>query len=256
MVQTALAVCICSSAKGVSEWKIDMYERRYIMSVRGLMDNNSDENIWNSVEGCLDRDRLEKLERIKALNSKAACAGAGLLLQWAFFRWQAERAELTDAEVSPNISLLTLNDIVKEIKSPFDFGIYYGPHGKPYIKEQPFFYNISHSEDYVFCAVSGQEIGADIQRKVSGRERGVAERFFSVREKAAIREICDDAQKRDMFFRLWTRKEALGKLSGDGIAACVDKCLLDLDEGIASEYIWEEYDIIPDYNIVCCRDRK
>lgn len=232
-----------------------MYERRYVMSIKELADNGLDENIWDSVIKCLDRDRLEKLERIRILHKKAECAGAGLLLQWAFFQWNTEKTEGVNAGGFPYISVITLDNIIKEIKSPFNFEVYCGPHGKPYIKEQPFFYNISHSGDYVFCAVSGQEIGADIQKKESGREKRVAERFFSGREMAAIREMSDDAGKRDLFYRLWTRKEALGKLSGDGIASCTDKCLLDLDKGIASKYIWEEYDIIPDYNIVCCRDR-
>lgn len=232
-----------------------MYEHRYIMSVKELAVSEHDESIWNPVIKCLDRGRLEKLENIRVLNKKAACAGAGLLLQWAFFRWNEEKRERIDDEEFTGISAITLNDIIREIKTPYNFEICYGLHGKPYIKEQPFFYNISHSGDYVFCAVSGQEIGADIQKKVSGGGKGVAERFFSEREIAAVREIKDDAGKRDLFYRLWTRKEALGKLSGDGIVSCVGKCLLELDKGIAAEYIWEEYDIIPDYNIVCCRDR-
>lgn len=232
-----------------------MYERRYLMSLRELMDSECDEDIWNSAIKCLDRDRLGKLEMIKVLNKKAACVGAGILLQWAFLQWKEEKADVIYAKEFQKISIVTLKDIVKKIKSPFDFEIYFGPHGKPYIKEQPFFYNISHSGDYVFCAVSGQEIGADIQKKISGGEKRVAERFFSKEEAAAIRGLCDDTVKRDLFYRLWTRKEALGKLSGDGIASCVDKCLLDLDKDIAGNYIWEEYDMIPDYDIVCCRDR-
>lgn len=232
-----------------------MYERRYLMSIKELADNDPDENVWDFVVKCLDHDRLKKLESIKIPHKKAECAGAGLLLQWAFFRWNTEKTEGINAGEFPDISVITTDHIIKEIKLPFNFKIVYGPHGKPYIKEQPFFYNISHSGDYVFCAVSGQEIGADIQKKESGREKRVAERFFSKREADAIEEAGDAAGKRDLFYRLWTRKEALGKLSGDGIASCADKCLLELDRGIAGRYIWEEYDIIPDYNIVCCRDR-
>lgn len=232
-----------------------MYERRYLMSVKELADSDCDENIWNSAIRRLDRDRLGKLEMIKALNKRAACAGAGLLLQWALLQWQEEKKKVIYVEEFSGISIITLNDIFEKVKSPFDLEIYLGPHGKPYIKEQPFFYNISHSGDYVFCAVSKQEIGADIQKKISVEGRRVAERFFSKEEITAIMETNNDVGKSDLFYRLWTRKEALGKLSGDGIASYVDKCLLDFDKGIACEYIWEEYDMIPDYNIVCCRKR-
>lgn len=73
--------------------------------------------------------------------------------------------------------------------------------GKPYFKDLSLFFSISHSGDRVIVAVSDREVGADIEKR---REppRGVAERFFTERERA-----CD-------FFEIWTKKEALGKCKG------------------------------------------
>ncbi|MCD7835951.1 MAG: 4'-phosphopantetheinyl transferase superfamily protein [Lachnospiraceae bacterium] len=236
-----------------------MYERRYLMSVRELTDDDCDKKIWDAVMECIDGDRIKKLEKLKASDKRAASAGGGILLQWAFLEWETVRIKGDADDRQPFISPVNLLNAVRIIKSginlPRDFKICYGQHGKPYIKERPFFYNISHSGDYVFCAVSDREIGVDIQKKVPADFVRLAERFFSDREAGALRESSDDSSVRELFYRLWTRKEALGKLTGEGLAASADKCVLDFDKGIGCEYIWEEYNISPDYNIVCCRDR-
>ena len=52
-----------------------------------------------------------------------------------------------------------------------------GEFGKPYISGDNIHYNISHSGDYVVCAVSNHEIGVDIQ-KVTGDHMKLAKRFF------------------------------------------------------------------------------
>lgn len=37
-------------------------------------------------------------------------------------------------------------------------------YGKPYIQDLDFYYSISHSHEYVICAISNKEIGIDIER--------------------------------------------------------------------------------------------
>ena len=41
--------------------------------------------------------------------------------------------------------------------------IKYGVHGKPYLENVPFYFNISHSGEYVICAYDDKPVGADIQ---------------------------------------------------------------------------------------------
>lgn len=261
--QAALAVCIIARRRGDSLLGKDfclrgengMYERRYLMSVEALADGDCDENLWRSVKSCLDRDRLGRLERTRLPGKRAESAGAGLLLQWAYLCWQKDRAERTETTEFPEISVVTMTDIMEKVQFPAELEICSDSHGKPYLRGRPFCYNLSHSGDYVFCAVSEREIGADIQRRVPGRESRVAGRFFSGREAAAIRAIGDETERSKLFYRLWTRKEALGKLSGEGIASCAAECLLELDRGTAGKYIWEEYELAPDYNIACCREK-
>ncbi|GAB4179581.1 MAG: hypothetical protein Fur0032_20290 [Terrimicrobiaceae bacterium] len=84
--------------------------------------------------------------------------------------------------------------------------------GKPYLPDGPGF-NMSHSAGGTAVAVSGFEVGVDIegeQRRVHSRE--IAGKFFTPRE-------CGDlaAGNWQNFLVYWVLKEAVTKLTGDGI---------------------------------------
>ncbi len=93
--------------------------------------------------------------------------------------------------------------------------ISYGPHGKPYLRDSPNVqFNISHSGQYVACAVADRPVGIDVQ--VIGAYRpDVAVRVCSDEELAGIGASDDPAFE---FTKLWTRKEAYLKMLGCGIA--------------------------------------
>ena len=58
-------------------------------------------------------------------------------------------------------------------------GLWYNENGKPYLAEgQGIYFNLSHSGEYVACAVSGEEVGCDIEL-ISGQKPDIARRFFS-----------------------------------------------------------------------------
>lgn len=95
--------------------------------------------------------------------------------------------------------------------------------GKPYLMQQgadPLQFNLSHTLGRVACAVSrGICLGIDIenrQRAINVDE--VAQRFFHPDEIQALGAITDVAQRRQLFFRLWTCKEAYIKAIGQTIA--------------------------------------
>lgn len=79
-------------------------------------------------------------------------------------------------------------------------------YGKPYFsnRELPCF-NISHSGDYIACALSESEIGIDIQ-KIRGIPDGVIERYLHCDRIDNIRQIIE-----------WTKFESFGKMRGTGI---------------------------------------
>lgn len=90
-----------------------------------------------------------------------------------------------------------------------------GPYGKPYLRDYPnAHFNISHSGQYVACAVADWSVGIDVQ--VIGAYRpDVAVRVCSEGELAKI-ETSDNLATE--FTKLWTQKEAYLKMLGCGIA--------------------------------------
>lgn len=96
--------------------------------------------------------------------------------------------------------------------------------GKPYAAELPVEFSISHSGDFVLCALSDHPVGADIERI-----RDVSDRLVSYvcseDEMRFLSEngILEDERKR-RFFRVWTAKEAYYKYIGTGIT-----CLRDVN---------------------------
>lgn len=88
-----------------------------------------------------------------------------------------------------------------------------GPAGKP--ETESMYFNISHSGDMVICALGGEAVGCDIEK--TGKEpRGVAKRFFH-RNEAEYLQSFQEAERDEMFFRLWTLKESYIKMTGEGM---------------------------------------
>ncbi len=79
------------------------------------------------------------------------------------------------------------------------------PKGKPYFEGAPFHFNLSHSGDYVVCALSDHEVGIDIE-KIVPISLKVMRRFFGL-------SILSPKEQ----MRLWTRYESYGKMVGIGI---------------------------------------
>jgi 4'-phosphopantetheinyl transferase len=83
----------------------------------------------------------------------------------------------------------------------------------------PVCFNVSHSHGMALLAVSRRcEVGVDLERvRPFSDEMGLAERFFTPREAAALRAL-DSPGRLETFFRLWTRKEAYLKAHGLGLS--------------------------------------
>ena len=80
-------------------------------------------------------------------------------------------------------------------------------------------FNMAHCGDLALLAFSNRRVGIDVERlREMPNALAIARRFFSPREVAALRHLAEDA-RRDGFFNAWTRKEALIKAVGAGLAA-------------------------------------
>ena len=118
-----------------------------------------------------------------------------------------KKAELKKIKADKEQSLSAYSSIYKllsilKIKDEISFL----ENGKPVLKGESAYISSSHSDKYVFCGVSKNPIGVDVE-KIRPVNLKVARRFCSEEEI----KMCTNLQT---FFRLWTLKEAYYKLYG------------------------------------------
>ncbi len=89
-------------------------------------------------------------------------------------------------------------------------------YGKPYLmSNSDFYFNVSHSGEWVVCAISDSVVGIDVE-KIKPTDFNISKRFFSKDENDFL--ICKDGpQKLDTFYDLWTLKESYIKAVGMGL---------------------------------------
>lgn len=97
-------------------------------------------------------------------------------------------------------------------------------HGKPVLEtsradDHPLHFNLSHSDELALCAfTSVGPAGVDVERIAPLTDLDeVAARHFSPEEGATLRTLTAE-QRRDAFYRGWTRKEAYLKATGRALA--------------------------------------
>ena len=138
---------------------------------------------------------------------------------------------------------LLLNDVLHRHGIPVDT-LRVDENGKPLV--DGIFFNLSHSGDYVICAVSERLVGCDIEQ-IKEAPKQVAERAFSVEENAYLKSFSGDAYNRE-FFRLWTKKESFLKMKGIGIRVPLQ--ILKM-----TECYFKEYEI-PGYQVTVCAEEN
>lgn len=85
-------------------------------------------------------------------------------------------------------------------------------------------FNISHSGDYIVCAISlGDKVGIDIE-EIKGIPLGDFENEFSRKEMKAI---LSSKNSLNTFYALWTQKEAFLKAIGTGLYVPLNKIEID-----------------------------
>jgi 4'-phosphopantetheinyl transferase len=97
-----------------------------------------------------------------------------------------------------------------------------GPHGKPRVRGTSLEMSISHSGQRVAVAFTwGVPVGVDIEDLVPPRaDASLIERALSAEEQAALAAVAADGHNA-AFLRYWTRKEAILKATGYGLAVAL-----------------------------------
>ena len=113
--------------------------------------------------------------------------------------------------------------------NPKDMDVSIKENGKPYLKNSKIEFNISHSEDLSVYAVSKNEIGVDIEkiREIPNIE-GIVKYFFTEKEAGQVK-FSEGKQRNRIFLKIWTQKEAVGKMLGIGLG--------HLDENNSKYYV-------------------
>jgi 4'-phosphopantetheinyl transferase len=109
----------------------------------------------------------------------------------------------------------------------------YGARGKPALdvpwSDSDIQFNVSNSDDVALLAVAlDRELGIDVEHIREPRDfDSLAEQFFAASEVAQLRSLPQE-QRLEGFFRCWTRKEAVLKAVGSGLAFPLDKVVVTL----------------------------
>ena len=96
-----------------------------------------------------------------------------------------------------------------------DGEIVFGAHEKPYAKDSGIYFSVSHSGDVVAIAVDENEVGLDVEELPAENRLKIADRFYHPAERAYVHGAQDMPRA---FCRIWTRKEAVLKMTGEGIS--------------------------------------
>lgn len=91
----------------------------------------------------------------------------------------------------------------------------YGEHGKPLLVGHPdIHFNLSHCHEAVACVVDRRPVGIDVE----SLDQYDAELVGATMSDAEQRQIASSPNPAQAFMRLWTMKESLLKLTGEGIS--------------------------------------
>ena len=106
--------------------------------------------------------------------------------------------------------------------------------GKPIIDSNKFYFNLSHSANWIVWAFSiSGKVGIDLEyvRKNVEYEK-IAERYFHLCERKKLNQSNDPKK---LFFDIWAAKESLVKASGEGVFAGIKDIKIPIDhDGIPS----------------------
>ena len=126
---------------------------------------------------------------------------------------------------------LLCRELLSELKPDAPFFLDEDERGKPYLPASCLHISLSHSGGYAAAAVSDTPVGIDLQevRRISDP---VLRRYFSPAERSWI----GTEGSADRAIRLWTMKEAYGKLFGTGVIGGARFFARFSDGGIVTEY--------------------
>ncbi len=125
--------------------------------------------------------------------------------------------------------------------------------GKPHFSSLPLFFSISHSHSLCAVALCDDELGIDVEFVDSSRNvLAISKRFFSPQEHQSV---IDSNSPAELFFSLWTKKEAIAKLIGTGLSSICSRDLPSEDDYSFKKYILD-HKAQKAYLTICYKSRS
>lgn len=120
------------------------------------------------------------------------------------------------------------------LSDPRSVSIVYGPYGRPELSPEhgALRFNLAHTGGFALLAFARDvEIGVDVERVQALPDlHSVMRSCFAARERDIIAGLTSADQQHAAFFRCWTRKEAVLKALGSGLARPLDSFVIAIDE--------------------------
>ncbi|GGH58118.1 4'-phosphopantetheinyl transferase [Paenibacillus silvae] len=139
-------------------------------------------------------------------------------------------------------------------------------YGKPLLEGLTFFFNVSHSEEWVVAAFDDEPIGIDIEKIQPIDYLKIANRFFSREEYTDLIATTPD-QQLQYFYDLWTLKESYVKQIGLGLKMPLNTFSIRKANTCCFEFAgkmpnyfsgpcFHQYNVIPQYCISVCASKQ
>ncbi|MBR3971324.1 MAG: 4'-phosphopantetheinyl transferase superfamily protein [Ruminococcus sp.] len=176
-----------------------------IYRVENISNNNFTSLLYTEAYECMSKDRRKKADRLLNEEDKRLCVFSDWLLR-----------EMLTAEGISNPELYT------------------DEKGKPFIKGNPLYFNISHSGTFIACAIDTKPLGIDIEvyREISA---ALTKHICTDDETKFIFKTSDNINDTDTlkrFFSVWTAKEAYLKCTGEGLSGGLKNISVAAKDGI------------------------
>ena len=141
-------------------------------------------------------------------------------------RQRCERLVFAHHRQRQKVACALLRRLISEIleRPPDSLRWDKAPHGKPYLADRSCAFNLSHSENFAALVVAASgEWGLDLEdRRRRVEFLSLGKRFFAPPESRLLQQAQDPRQ---LFFEIWTAKEAYIKALGDGLTHPLDQFL-------------------------------
>jgi phosphopantetheine--protein transferase-like protein len=180
----------------------------------------------------ISAEKKEKILRYRQEHDRLRSMVGTLLVTYYIFAGRKKG----DADTHSDDILIPADLLLSELStgnaSPLDFQ--YSQLGKPTLKNHPdISFSVSHSGSYAAAAIieshESGSIGLDLQETDRNESTlRISERFYTAFEQKLMN-VQDKKQRTEIFYKIWTGKEAFLKMTGEGILRDLTSFSVDPD---------------------------